>query len=94
MPDPLRLTLDAATLAREPLYAFEQLTEYDVVMLAAGLATPSVRAMAHLALSGGEELVRNAEKPGGAGDRKRRVRRPHAAGRLAGSRSSPRPTRT
>lgn len=58
---------DRLTLARETIYTFTQLTEDDVVMLAAGLATPSVRAMAHLALSGPEELARNAEKPSRAG---------------------------
>jgi hypothetical protein len=54
---------DRLTLEPETMYSFTSLTEYDVIMLAVGLTTPSVRAMAHLALSGPEQLERNAEKP-------------------------------
>lgn len=50
---------------REPTngYTLIGLSEHDVIMLGAGLATPLVRSMAHMLLSGQEELERNAEKP-------------------------------
>lgn len=44
-------------------YTFCGLSQYDVIMLGAGLATPFVQSMAQLALSGPEQLARNAEKP-------------------------------
>lgn len=48
---------------RETVYTFTALTEDDVIAMASGLCNARVRAMALLALSGPEELERNAEKP-------------------------------
>lgn len=44
-------------------YTLCGLSQHDVIMLGAGLATPLVRSMALLALSGPTELALNAEKP-------------------------------
>lgn len=56
---------DAESLAlyEQGPYTLCRLTEEDVIALASGLANPKVRAMAMLALSGNEELERNAAKP-------------------------------